>query len=444
MNSGTRRMVIACDGTGQSASREIKPTTNVIRFCHALSTDFSSTSHRDIPAQQMIFYQSGIGTAASGIIHDAYAEGTGLGIDDNVLDAYTFIMNNYIQDDELYIFGFSRGAFTARVLAGLIVQLGIFKTTHLTDFKNAFKAYRTSEDEWKNYLDFFHKELERDRNSGKEPRTRKTTIQVVGCWDTVGSVGLPMVQPIIGRLRGSSGVYDPSLLGNSSSRCFAEVQHAFHALALDECRRPFSPTLWYLPKTSNTVLEQCWFAGAHSNVGGGYADTALSDLALAWMIDRCSPYLTFDRKELQNICHLHRNPKPKIILQPPKDENYDEKYQEWSKGLLHDSYKRSSYALQLQGWRYRRPGEYGDKEGADGHSDRTFEVMHASVRERWNARNELKVKWKPESLSGLVPRESAPGEWEWFKAGKWGSPDLIIKEAPIKKGSLEAQLRNGS
>ncbi|KAF9465792.1 hypothetical protein BDZ94DRAFT_1159583 [Collybia nuda] len=436
-----RRIVVACDGTGQSASREIKPTTNVIRFCHALSTDFNSTPTNPTPAQQILFYQSGVGTAAGGLVHDAVAEGTGLGIDDNILDAYTFIMNNYIQDDELYIFGFSRGAFTARVLASLIIKLGVFRTKYLSDFKEAFKAYRTSPQAWEEHLKKLQTDVEHDLATKFVARTQKAIIKVVGCWDTVGSVGLPVVQPIFGFFSGSSGVYDPSLLGDSSSSTlFARIDNAFHALALDEYRRPFSPTLWYLPDNCGANIEQCWFPGVHSNVGGGYADSALADIALAWMIERCTPFLSFDPKELDYISDLHRNPKP--TSRPENEGKYDKVYKGWAKGRLYDSYRESLYTVQAQGWRYRRPGEYGAKEGADGHSVATEEVMHASVRVRWNARQEL--RWKPESLSGFEPRQKATGGWEWFRPGKWGKPDLVIAEAPIEPNSFEAVLRDGT
>jgi uncharacterized protein (DUF2235 family) len=159
-------------------------------------------------------------------------------------------MNNYLPDDEIFIFGFSRGAFTARVLAGFIVKLGIFRASRSWELKVAFKAYRTSEAEWEKYLEALHKEIATDVQDNKEPRTQAAKIKVVGCWDTVGSVGLPYIKPAYEYVTGSSGVYDASLLGGPSHKNFSTIENAFHALALDEYRRPFSPTLWYLPKDS--------------------------------------------------------------------------------------------------------------------------------------------------------------------------------------------------
>lgn len=156
------------------------------------------------------------------------------------------------------------------------------------------------------------------------------------------------------------------------------------------------------------------------------------------MIDRCSPFLSFNSSDLEYIFQLHRNPKPSP--RPENEGKYDPKYQGWAKGRLYDSYKESLYTVQAQGWRYRTPGQYGGSEGEKGQSVDTNEVMHASVRERWNA--QLKTAWKPESLSGFVPRQMTSGGWEWFKAGKKGQPDTIIEEATIEEKGFEARLRN--
>lgn len=390
-----------------------------------------------------------------------FVEGTGLGIDDDILDAYTFIMINYVPGDEIFIFGFSRGAFTARVLAGLIINLGIFIPTRAYELKDAFKAYRTSKEKWETYLITLHKNLRLDLKAKRPLRTQAAKIQIIGCWDTVGSVGIPVIQPVYDFATRSSGVYDPSLFGGPSPPFFAEIKNAFHALALDECRRPFSPTLWYLPENSKSGypssssfsrshllmschgvvnLQQCWFPGVHTNVGGGYADTALADLALAWMIDHCSPFLSFNPNHLDLIFQLHQHPDTLRTRRREKEGVFDKVYQGWGRGHLYDSFKESLYTVQVQGWRYRRPGAYGGKEGAEGLSIRTGEVIHASVRERWYA--ELQPTWKPESLKGFGPRQNASGVWEWFKAGKNVMPDIVIEEASMREKGFEARLRN--
>jgi uncharacterized protein (DUF2235 family) len=117
----------------------------------------------------------------------------GLGLEDNVLDAYTFLMNNYSPGDEIFAFGFSRGAFTARVLANFIARVGVFRKPQYTwELKRAWKAYRGGTKTFEKYL----KELEErndkvDKNDPAGPRARKVKVKVVGCWDTVASVGVP-------------------------------------------------------------------------------------------------------------------------------------------------------------------------------------------------------------------------------------------------------------
>jgi uncharacterized protein (DUF2235 family) len=172
-----RRIIVACDGTGQSASRggDSIPT-NVTRFCDALSNSGD--------VQQIVFYQSGVGTQDLGagwgvgkLIQGALGEG----LDDNVADGYTFIMNNYQPGDELFIFGFSRGAFTARVLANIVARLGVISKKYFWAFKGAMKAYKD------NKLEVYK------TNIGKTDKhwVHKVDIEVVGCWDTVASLGFP-------------------------------------------------------------------------------------------------------------------------------------------------------------------------------------------------------------------------------------------------------------
>src|SRR5262249_37146776 len=116
----------------------------------------------------------------------------------------------------------------------------------------------------------------------------KATVKAIGIWDTVGSLGLPRIEPLvkIGLQSTESkrmGFYDTKL-SNS-------IENAFQALALDERRTPFSPALWERPRGNTTTLRQVWFPGVHSNVGGGYDDQELSNITLAWMIAQLSPFL---------------------------------------------------------------------------------------------------------------------------------------------------------
>jgi uncharacterized protein (DUF2235 family) len=192
--------------------------------------------------------------------------GFGYGVEDRVLDAYNFIMNNYCDGDEhcpggeIFIFGFSRGAFIARVLANFIARLGVFCKLNFT-----WKL----KDAWKEYLggaESFNKHLE-ELKTKESMRTKEDTdaagpwrtwpkIKVVGCWDTVASVGLPI--PMLNSEQ-KYAYLDGSLVSGASrmrqlrahdwlTDVCAGIELAFHALSLDEVRRPFSPTMWFLPE----------------------------------------------------------------------------------------------------------------------------------------------------------------------------------------------------
>ncbi|OBZ65657.1 hypothetical protein A0H81_14340 [Grifola frondosa] len=405
---------------GQSSSRgAASVSTNVNRFCHALKIDATP--------RQIVFYQSGVGTGSLGHIYKDVAGGTGLGLDDNVLDAYTFILNNYLPDDEIYIYGFSRGAFTARVLAGLIIRIGIFVKAYSWELKRAFKAYRGGTDEFDKYCKTLAWKCKKDIEKEGRPRSQKVKIKVVGCWDTVGSMGGPEYSAA----KHAFAFYDPRLLGG--------IEHAFHALALDEIRYAFTPTLWYLPEGAeeDINLEQCWFPGVHTNVGGGYSDQHLADLTLAWMVDRCRPFLEFDEDYISMCIKLDHEPQTINSALRRENGGYDLVYPGWALGRLYDSYRDSGMKL----WKYRTPAAY-DLPGP------TNESIHASVRERWVK----DPKWRPKSLEHFEPKEKEDGTYEWVrKATKdgWiykGQKELVIaeREFPEDKGSFEWRLRYGN
>jgi uncharacterized protein (DUF2235 family) len=117
----------------------------------------------------------------------------GYGLEDNVLDAYTFLMNNYSPGDEIFIFGFSRGAFTARVLANFIARVGVFRKPQYTwELKRAWKAYREGAKGFQTYQTELQGRIDKwDKDDPAGPRARKVKVKVVGCWDTVASVGVP-------------------------------------------------------------------------------------------------------------------------------------------------------------------------------------------------------------------------------------------------------------
>jgi uncharacterized protein (DUF2235 family) len=228
----------------------------------------SRAAKRDSDVVQVGYYDQGVGT---GNILDRLTGGAfGEGLEANINAAYQFLIGNYELDDELYLFGFSRGAYTARSLAGMIRKCGILKRSSAREYKAAVDLYRNGEhpdDPGPTAFRALH----------SIAGTGTIEIRFIGVWDTVGALGIPL-RGLRWLTRRDYQFHDTELSGS--------VKFAYHALAADEHRAPFAPTLWkYKPKDGQTV-EQVWFCGAHSDVGGGYAERGLSDIALQWMLGK--------------------------------------------------------------------------------------------------------------------------------------------------------------
>ena len=266
-----KKIVILCDGTWNSA--DAKHTTNVVKVRDALS-DKNGT------AIQKYIYDEGVG-ASGNWLRRCFEGATGTGLSKNIRDVYAGLMDEFNKGDQIYLFGFSRGAYTVRSLAGMIRNCGILKRTSSPEensrlIKKAFKLYRSSD--------------EADRPSGgnaKAFRARYSVedvspIHFIGVWDTVGALGNPLWSnsPLSRRNK----FHDTGLS--------SIVANAYHALSIDEKRLNFKACLWEQPiSTKNAgkqVLEQVWFAGVHADIGGGYEDTTYSDIPLKWMMDKAA------------------------------------------------------------------------------------------------------------------------------------------------------------
>lgn len=275
-----KRLIICCDGTWNTPDQKDKGVpspSNVVKMAAAVSPTGKDGK------TQVVFYDQGVGT---GNWMDKLAGGlTGKGLTKNVEDAYRFLCYNYEPDDEIYCFGFSRGAYTARSVGGLIRKCGVVKKTHQDKISTAIRIYRK-------------KDKTPDTNQAKTFRSNyshQAKIKLIGVWDTVGALGVP-----IGAIR-KYFIKPPVFHNVNLSR---SVDHAYHALAIDEQRKHFKPSIWETKKSANQKVEQIWFAGVHTNIGGGYKNTGLSDLALKWMADKAvETGLTLDKAYLEKILH---------------------------------------------------------------------------------------------------------------------------------------------
>jgi uncharacterized protein (DUF2235 family) len=265
--------------------------SKIIAYC-ADGTWDSSTSHTNvyklykaliIGANQMPLYDDGVGADGDPIVK-IIGGAFGTGLWKKIKEGYTKIAHVYEAGDPIFIFGFSRGAFTARSLAGMIMACGLPTQDFSDDMVDtAFNAYRDKD----NRADLLQKLA--------SCNLVNADITMVGVWDTVGSLGIPSC----------FGGVDPIAYGFLDTGLHPRIKNAYHALAIDERRAQFPPTLWTGAPAPGQTLEQVWFTGAHSDVGGGEPDdlpgtTALSDITLAWMVSKASALgLQFDPAVLE-------------------------------------------------------------------------------------------------------------------------------------------------
>jgi uncharacterized protein (DUF2235 family) len=360
-----RRLVVCADGTWNKPEEDdhgVPAPTNVVKIQRAIkAVDANGVS-------QIVYYHSGVGTGDKfdQLLGGAFGEG----IDRNILECYDFLVNNYQPGDQLYFFGFSRGAYTVRSLAGLVRNSGIVQQRFAGMAKEAFSLYR-------------------DRDPAKHPNSelgktfrasfsRDVDVDTIGVWDTVGALGVPL--GLFDRLNHTRfAFHDLSL----SSR----IRNAFHALAIDERRGPFAPTLWMQPREDAELgrnwLEQAWFAGVHSNVGGGYAEAGLSDIALRWMIQRVKAHPgTLDSTTLEfDDDYVAELTRPNELAR------------------LYDSMTTAFRALGETERRIDRDREQNDRLGV-----LTWEYVHESAKTRYDSAHRLDMPYAPENLRAYMGR----------------------------------------
>jgi hypothetical protein len=274
-------LVVCCDGTWNTAEQRhdgVPVPTNVVRLYNAVADDNKGV-------EQLKYYHPGVGTEA-GWWDRAMGGATGKGLNHNIMSAYYWLCHNYRSDADIYLFGFSRGAYTVRSLTGMIARCGLLKLDQVKPdqlwsriehvFQRGYRDRAETISDWKKRKWAFH----------TNKQSTEIPIHMVGVWDTVGALGIPNDLGILNLLDASDEhMFHDTTLGKS-------VRHARHAVALDEIRASFQPTLW---TGTHPDAKQVWFPGVHCDVGGGYRETGLSDGALRWMIDEAKAVgLAFD------------------------------------------------------------------------------------------------------------------------------------------------------
>ncbi|KAK5163487.1 uncharacterized protein LTR77_010669 [Saxophila tyrrhenica] len=420
-----KKLIVCCDGTWMDSDNgyvkgswgqpgRMQTPSNVTRIARAISAEDDSKH------AQIVYYQSGIGTGI-GLTNHVLGGGTGIGLEENIREAYSFLASNYrekdhdmpgVPPDSIFLVGFSRGAYTARSIGGLLGAIGLLKKPAMSHFYEIFSDWMHAGDS--SYTPLFfdsyfrtHKdvkacgpavELARDKHRIDDyldeylkvllamDLTQEVQIRCIGVWDTVGALGVP-VNPLVQQLV----PFLPGFLRGYrwfDTRLDKHIDNAFQALALDERRFPFTPTLWEKRSGSRTNLKQVWFPGSHSNVGGSYSDTGIADITLAWMMDQLSgntskhphgyvarDWIKFDDDYLWTS----------VGSEDPDTSPAHGPYRGWSKGKVYDTVY---FPMSLTGTTVRAPARYHGTFWETGKPDgkrlleSTQEHVHSSVRAR--------------------------------------------------------------
>ncbi|UKZ77713.1 hypothetical protein TrVFT333_005437 [Trichoderma virens FT-333] len=397
-----KRLIVCCDGTWMNSDNGYEEPTlehpqgmlqvpsNVTRISRCFRRRCNDGT------LQVMFYESGVGTGSNAI--DTLTGGAfGLGLSERVREAYSYLCANHMDGDEIFLVGFSRGAFTARSVAGMVGNLGLLTREGLEYFYPIFKDMENwnndkYDDEFPgqpfpnkpkgpNAAEVYRKRLEElGYTRVYQENGELIKIKAVCVWDTVGSLGIPKVSC-------TYKWHDTSL----SDR----IEHAFQALALDETRAPFSPAVWErLPENRLTTdLRQVWFPGNHANCGGGWPDQEAADASLAWMMDQmASVGVEFDLSCLERVAQktigYYKNlpTTKKKSLKWAVDPIYssNQPVRPWALGAIN---KAGSFIYKLSGFEDRTPGLY---KRTDPKTDRdtniflqdTNERIHSSARVR--------------------------------------------------------------
>ncbi|MDT9597915.1 DUF2235 domain-containing protein [Sphingosinicella rhizophila] len=359
-----KRLALFLDGTWNS----VGTNTNVWRL-RCLCSDKSADG-----ASQLRYYDEGVNGFSGG--------GWGKGLSENVKQAYDWLVDNYEDGDQIFIFGFSRGAYTARSLAGLISIYGLLKPGGPLGVNQLYERYMHEDDRT------IYKLRGEDHSScTNEERwilrySREIPIEVVGVWDTVGAVGIPLFS-----IQGISS----STLRFHHTGLRQPIKHGFHALAIDEHRPKFAPTIWTVRGQSEKPapsmrsmqsVEQRWFVGAHANVGGGCYNDTLAQIPLRWMMTKAAlSGLTF-REEVE----LDGNEQ----LAPISDS-----YKEFLKGFYSTLFNRSF-----------RPIGAAPVRTVNGTHFNVNETIDASVFDRWRRDN----GYRPPNLAAWAQRHGVKPE----------------------------------
>ncbi len=295
-----KNIVICCDGTGNEYGDD---NTNVLKLYSILPKDNIG---------QLATYDPGVGTMSAPQVFTWFAKlvskvmglAFGYGITKNIADAYLYLMRTYEPGDKVYIFGFSRGAYTARALAALLHKSGLLAPRDDNLVPYAIKIFKYQKKKW-------------IAEGFKRTFSRECPVHFLGLWDTVKSVGW---------------IYDPINLPYTMNNPSVSVVR--HAISIDERRALFRANLWGSGIDGQDIL-QVWFAGVHSDIGGGYPEneSGLAKIAMQWMVEESQKYgLLVDQEKYSEVV-------PDEIHYDKTDRDLEYHYPPNYKDIMHESLK---------------------------------------------------------------------------------------------------------
>lgn len=369
-----KRIAIFLDGTWNT----VNDNTNVWRLKSLLAPKGKDG------LEQLPYYSTGVGTVRGERLRGGMF---GYGLNDEIIRAYEWLIDCYNSGDDIFIFGFSRGAYTARSLSGLIGKCGLLAAGAPLSVSQLYARYRRGsvaltirdllEAQQKGRTDFDLEERWILKYS------QAIDVEFLGVWDTVGALGLPFGNlPILGRR-------DMQFL-NTGIR--VSNRFAFHALAVDEHRKAFAPTPWTVDYPKNgppphhhrtfEQVEQRWFVGAHANVGGGCQNDLLAQRPLKWIMDKAVT---------RGLAFRHGVDFDDVSRQLPAiSDSYSE--------FMHGAYKLLTGGQPF----YREIGPAPMPSSQDQMRENINETIDASVFERWQA----DAAYRPRNLSDWAGRRN--------------------------------------
>ncbi|NOQ89103.1 MAG: hypothetical protein GQ550_09285 [Gammaproteobacteria bacterium] len=315
-----KNIIVCADGTGNKGG--YSPDSNVYKIYKAVDKNFNGdVANSTAISEQIVFYDNGVGTAKNKYLR-ALTGALGFGFGDNVCDLYKYLARNYEPGDHIYFFGFSRGASTVRACNGMISKCGLVKGKG----KRNRELDKLVEEAFDIYKRHKKNPSAAEKYKDSEQSHGAVTIRFLGIWDTVVALGFPkrtditdLLMRILDFLFGAfEELLDQDFAWPHSFYHYKltdNVEYACQALSIDDERTAFWPYVWQeknIDGARNRTLdnvEQVWFAGMHSNVGGGYEREGMAGVALHWMVNRAQHHgLVFEPNELQEIystCHVH-------------------------------------------------------------------------------------------------------------------------------------------